>query len=44
LAGIDETRLSNPDEPTVLLVAQTGKVAHAIHGITAHAMFSVPLN
>jgi len=44
LAGIYETRGSNPHEPTVILVAPTGKVAHAVHGITAHATFSLPLS
>jgi hypothetical protein len=43
-AGIYETRGSNPNEPTVLLVTPTGKAAHAIRGNTAHAMFSMPLS
>jgi hypothetical protein len=44
LARVCETKGSNPDELIVLLVAPGGKTAHAIHGITAHATFSLPLS
>jgi PIF1 helicase. len=34
----------NPDELTVLLVAPAGKAAQAVHGMTVHAAFSLPLS
>jgi hypothetical protein len=44
LARICETRRSNPDKLIVLLAAPGGKMACAVHGITAHATFPLPLS